>query len=79
MTGEELIVVNQVRANSELHQACRILFSSLSDIPTPITLHYDEAMAEAIACKRPAGLSAPTSLVATELRQLAIRLLAQLK
>lgn len=75
----ELIVVNQVRASSQLHQASRILFSSLSGIPSPITLHYDEAMAESIACKRPVGLSAPTSLAATELRQLATRLLSQLK
>lgn len=74
---QDLVLLNHVRVESQLQKACRGLFTSSVASLVPVVLHYDEAMAESIAMKQPVGAGAPNSLVADELRRLAVWLLSR--
>ena len=74
---QDLVLLNHMRVESQLQQACRGLFISNVASLVPVVLHYDEAMAESIAMKQPVGAGSPNSLAADELRRLAVWLLSR--
>ncbi|MFT9257027.1 MAG: cellulose biosynthesis protein BcsQ [Acetobacter sp.] len=74
---QDMVLLNQVRVESQLQQTCRGLFASNITSLVPVVLHHDEAMAESIALKQPVGAGFPNSLVADELRRLAVWLMSR--
>lgn len=64
-------LLNKFLPNSQLQQDIQQLWQFSLDKLVPITLHRDEAMAEALAQKQPVGEYAPYSLVAEEMITLA--------
>ena len=65
------ILINDLRVGSQLQEDLYQLWLESQPRILPVTIHRDEAMAEAMAAKQPVGRYAPTSLIAHELASLA--------
>lgn len=68
----DLLVVNRFDASSQLQRDLALLWRTRHGEDLSLQrVHRDEALAEALACKRPVGLHAPASQAATDLQSLA--------
>lgn len=70
--GGTYLLLNDVDEGRRLGRDVRVAFAAESDLPLlPFVVHRDEAVCEALACRRTVAEQAPSSQAAADLRRLA--------